>query len=174
MRCPHTTATSSPHLPQLGKVHARQWRPSTVKNKFIFKKIFLNTEFHKPSKWLYMYIMCMLVVQLCLTLCDPMDCNPPVSSLHGMLQARILERVAIPFSRGSSWPRDWTWVSCITGRFFTTRPPEKPLLVFWVSVNWENTYWQEAALKWKMLLILFTLMASIYIWKILCVSVKSS
>ena len=55
----------------------------------------------------------MLVAQLCLTLCDPMDCNPPGSSVHGILQARIMEWVAIPFSRGSFWPRDWTRVSCI-------------------------------------------------------------
>ena len=53
------------------------------------------------------------------TLSDSMDCSPPGSSVHGILQARILEWVAIPFSRGSSWPRDWTWVPCIAGRFFT-------------------------------------------------------
>ena len=47
-----------------------------------------------------------------------MNYSPPGSSVHGIHQARILEWVAIPFSRGSSWPRDWTWVSCITGRFF--------------------------------------------------------
>ena len=58
------------------------------------------------------------VTQLCPTLCDPMDCSPPGSSVHGVLQARILEWVAISFSRGSSWPRDWTWVSRIAGRFF--------------------------------------------------------
>ena len=49
-----------------------------------------------------------------------MDCSPPGSSVHGILQARILEWVAIPFSGGSSWPRDWTQVSCIAGLFFTT------------------------------------------------------
>ena len=48
-----------------------------------------------------------------------MDCSPSGSSVHGILQARILEWVAIPFSRRSSWPRDPTWVSCIAGRFFT-------------------------------------------------------
>jgi len=47
-----------------------------------------------------------------------MNYSPPGSSVRGILQARILEWVAIPFSRGSSWPSDWTWVSCITGRFF--------------------------------------------------------
>ena len=61
----------------------------------------------------------MLVVQLCPTLCDPMDCIAHQILLSMILQARILEWVAIPFSRGSSWPSDWTWVSCITGRFFT-------------------------------------------------------
>ena len=52
-----------------------------------------------------------LVTQSCPTLWDPMDCSPPGSSVHGILQARILEWVAIPFSRGSSWPKDQTWVS---------------------------------------------------------------
>ena len=60
-----------------------------------------------------------LVTQSCLTLCKPMDCSPPGSSIYGILQARILEWVAIPFSRGSSWTRDQTWVSCTAGRFFT-------------------------------------------------------
>ena len=60
-----------------------------------------------------------LVSQLCLTLCDPMDHSPPGSSVHGILQARILEWVAISFSGTSSQPRDRTWVSCIASRFFT-------------------------------------------------------
>ena len=61
----------------------------------------------------------MLAAQLCLTLCDPMDCSPPGSSVHGILQARILEWVAIPFSRESSSPRDQTQVSFIAGRLLT-------------------------------------------------------
>ena len=60
-----------------------------------------------------------LVAQLCPTLCNPMYCILPGSSVHGIFQARILEWVTIPFSRGSSKPRDWTWVSCIAGTFFT-------------------------------------------------------
>ena len=60
-----------------------------------------------------------VVVQFCLTLCDPMDCSPPGSSVHGILQARILEWVAMLSSRGSSPPRDQTQVSHIGGRFFT-------------------------------------------------------
>ena len=63
--------------------------------------------------------MKVLVAQSCLTLCDPIDCNPPGSSVYGILQARILEWVARPFSRGSPRPRDQTQVSCIAGRFFT-------------------------------------------------------
>ena len=59
------------------------------------------------------------VAQLCLTLCDPTDCSPPGSSVHGILLARILEWVAMPSSRGSSRPRDWTRVSRIAGGFFT-------------------------------------------------------
>ena len=59
---------------------------------------------------LYIRKVKVLVTQSCPTLCDPMDCSLPGSSVHGFLQARILEWVAIPFSRGSSQPRDETWV----------------------------------------------------------------
>ena len=59
-----------------------------------------------------------LVSQQCLTLCDPMDCSPQGSSVYEILQARILEWVAMPSSRRSSQLRNWTQVSCITGRFF--------------------------------------------------------
>ena len=48
---------------------------------------------------------CVMLLQSCLTLCDPMDCSPPGSSVHGILQARIMEWIARPSSRGSSWPR---------------------------------------------------------------------
>ena len=58
------------------------------------------------------------IAQSCLTLRDPVDCSPPGSSVHRILQARILEWVAISFSRGSSRPRDRTQVSCIAGRRF--------------------------------------------------------
>ena len=68
---------------------------------------------------------CPLVAKLCLTLCDPMDYSPP-GSVHGILCARILEWVAISFSRVSSQPRDRTHVSCLTDWFFTTEPPGRP------------------------------------------------
>ena len=64
------------------------------------------------------------VIQSCLTLCDPMDCSPPGSSVHGIFLARILEWVAISYSRGFSQPRDQTAslaYSALAGRLFTTR-----------------------------------------------------
>ena len=66
-----------------------------------------------------------LVAQSYVNLCDPMDCSPPGSSLHGIFQARILEWVAVSSCRGSSWPRDGTWISCSTGRFFTVSAARK-------------------------------------------------
>ena len=62
--------------------------------------------------------VCVLVIQSCLTLCSHMDCSPPGSSVLGVLQARILEWVAMPFFRESSRFRDRTQVSCSAGRFF--------------------------------------------------------
>ena len=59
------------------------------------------------------------VAQSCLTLCDPMDCSPPGSSVHGIFQAAVLEWVAIFFSRGTSQPRDRTRVSRTAGKHFT-------------------------------------------------------
>ena len=75
------------------------------------------------AKWLH----------LCPTLCDPMDCSPPGSSVHGIFQARILEWVVTPTSRGSSWPRDVTCVSYLSwigSRFFTTSTGS-PTICLW-------------------------------------------
>ena len=79
------------------------------------------------KSWYYLVKVKMLATQLCLILCDPMDCNLPGSSVHGILQARILEWVAIPYCRGSSQSRYQTWISCIAD-FLPSQPPEKPLL----------------------------------------------
>ena len=79
----------------------------------------------KAARFHLFFFLCTLakLLQSCQTLCDPMDSSWPGSSVHGILQARILEWVAISCSRGSSQPRDQTCiphVSCIAGRLFTT------------------------------------------------------
>ena len=78
-------------------------------------------------------IVKVLIPQPCPTLCNPMGCSPPGSSVHWILQAGILEWVAMLPSRGSSWLRDWTqvsWGSCIAGEFFTPEPLGKRDLLF--------------------------------------------
>ena len=78
-----------------------------------------------------MYCYCCLVAKSYLTLYGHMDCG---SSIHGNSQARILEWVAISFSRGFSWPRDWTYISCIEGRCFATEALGKPIYI--ILMNW--------------------------------------
>ena len=65
------------------------------------------------GKFLMQCIQCVQPLKLCPALCNPMDGSPPDSTVHGTFQARILEGLAISFSRGSSWPKDWTCVSSI-------------------------------------------------------------
>ena len=79
--------------------------------RFVSYMILYMFQCHSPK--MFQFYVCE-VTQLCLTLCDPVDCSPPGSSVHGILQARILEWVAISFSRGSSRPRDQTCVFCIS------------------------------------------------------------
>ena len=71
-----------------------------------------------------------LVTKSCPNSCNPMDCCLP-----GSFQARIREWVAVSFSRGSSRSRDWTRVSCLAGRFFTTEPSGKPMLSFYCQLS---------------------------------------
>ena len=74
---------------------------------------FYKRQFILYVVWIYFKITCMLSRFNCVLLCDPRDCSPPGSSVHGILQTRILEWVAISFSRGSSRPRDRTHVSYV-------------------------------------------------------------
>ena len=70
---------------------------------------------------------CPVTQRACLTLYDPIDCSPPTSSVHGILQARTLEWVSVPFSRGSSQPREPVSPAVPTlAAFFTTEPSGKP------------------------------------------------
>ena len=81
-----------------------------------------------------------LVSQWCLTLCNPMGCSLPSPSVHGILQARILAWVAIPFSRGSSRPRDRTQVSLISGRFFIISATRKVHIHFQFYVEYSLSH----------------------------------
>ena len=94
----------------------------------------MNTLTFKPAhlEWNILHLrlriflnVLVLVAQLGLTLCNPMDCSLPGSYVHGILQARILEWVAVPFSRGSFQPRDQTQVSHIADSLLS-EPPGKP------------------------------------------------
>ena len=81
------------------------------------------------------YIHCYCCAQSNLTLCDPMNCSLPSSSVHEISQAGILQWVAISYSRVSSQPRDRTHVSCVSawaGRFFTTAPSGKPYTCIYI------------------------------------------
>ena len=101
---------------------------------------------HSGNRWTHivcdicLYCCCCEVPKARLTLCDPVGCSPPGFSVHGITQTRILEWVAISFSRGFSGPREWTqrprdWiqVSCIADRFFTVWATKETLLV--IKVN---------------------------------------
>ena len=97
------------HCPSLFFVYSTFWWKTAFSN-------FSGKE--SAVDWMCVCVcVCMHVcAQLCLTLCDPMDCSPPGSSVHGILQARILEWVAMPSSRRSSWLRDQTcfsYIACI-------------------------------------------------------------
>ena len=85
-----------------------------------------------------------LKVKYCVRLfATPMDWSLPVSSVYGIFQARTLEWVAITFSRGSSQPRDQTWVSCIAGRCFTVWPTREAHLKVGRLKNREEVRWRE-------------------------------
>ena len=101
-------------------------------------KISKNLLLHKNSK-----SVCVLVAQSCTTLCESMDCSPQGFSVHGILQARLLEWVDMPFSRGSSQPRDRAQVSHIAGRFFTVWAE------YWQI--WQNQLFQNSAAAAKSL-----------------------
>ena len=98
------------------------------------KRIFIiHSQWYKSVYTHTHTYICCLVAKLCQILCYPMDCNSPCPSVYGIFQARILEWVAISFSRGPSWFRDWScvsWPSALAGGFFPTEPPGKPMFQF--------------------------------------------
>ena len=101
---------------------------------------------------------CMLSLQSCLTFCDPMDCSLPGSSIHGILQARIPEGVIMPYSRGSSWPRDQTSDSLCLLHWqigsLPLVPPGKPTKTFceghsknWYTFSEIRSHWSGSMMK---------------------------
>ena len=111
----------------LNFIYRKQKKEKIIYLKMLTTSIFIIAKDWKTTKILVIkstgqiwYMYCLgwrvkvKVAQTFLTLCDPVD-----YTVHGILQVRILEWVAFPFSRGSSWPRNWTRVTCIAGRFFT-------------------------------------------------------
>ena len=86
------------------------WASVLSSLKWDITNLIVRVQRTKQVKHLY---VCVLVTQLCLTLCNPLDCSPPGFSVHAIFQARVLEWVAMPSSRGSSWPKDQTQAFCI-------------------------------------------------------------
>ena len=123
------------HTPQVSTPQTyHQVKISSFRILLSLKKEFnLDTDYNTNEPW--RHCGCVLsCFQLYLTLCDPIDHSLLGSSVHGILQTRILEWVALPSSRGSSQPRDWTLISCvfyIAGGFFTT------------STTWEDIILSE-------------------------------
>ena len=125
------------HLWKFSSDCLKFWKPQAVSeyahltNSFA-SRCFSNYLWWRISSFLFFFFSFLkkflLVAQFCLTFCDPKDCRWPSSSVHGILQARMLEWVASPFSRRSSWSRDEILVSHIAGGFFNswgTREPKK-------------------------------------------------
>ena len=88
------------------------------------------------------FSLLLCVCACCLSLCGPTDCSPPGFSVHGILQARILEWVAIFFSRGSSWPKDQNWVLSLLhwqADSLPLSPPRKPTVSCHIGVKWSHS-----------------------------------
>ena len=99
---------------------------------FPWTDIWKYTFSHNAFRSLYTTKLCMCAksLQLCLTLCDPMDCSQPGFFVHGILQERILEWVSVSSSRESSWPRDQKWVSALRADSLTIEPWVSMLIYF--------------------------------------------
>ena len=126
---PHPTTQGCHRAPRLSSLHHTansHWLPIlqcicfhatlSIRPTLYFPSPYIHSLFSMSMSRLKLKV---LVTPSCPILCNPMDCSPRGSSVHGIFQARILEWVAIPFSRGSSLPRDRTQVSHNVGRFFT-------------------------------------------------------
>ena len=127
---PNSTGKSISRDPYIQTTESQTPRHVAEKKKVESESKITNRSY-TASAWVAYEIAsccCCLFAKSCSTLCDTMNItSPPGSSVHGISRARILESVVISFSRRSSWPRDWTLVSCLAGGFFTTEQLGKPL-----------------------------------------------
>ena len=131
---PWTAAHKAP--PSMGFSRQEYWSGLPLPSPISLSTYIYIYQSIDPSVYIYMVSLnphgCMnaKLLQSCLTLCNPMDCHPWGSSVHGIVQARILEWITTPSSRGSSPSKDWTLVfcgSCRAGRFFTAEPTREVL-----------------------------------------------
>ena len=105
----------------------------------VMSTMFLHYKLFLPFHTLLLgVVVVVLVTQSCLTLCNPMDCSPPDSFIHGISEARILEWVAVSSSRGSFGPKDRTWVS---DRFFTFWASWEEVIICRPHLRREELYW---------------------------------
>ena len=108
----HVSRTS--HINRWILYHCTTWKAPLCLDSLNFIRTIIRAYlFLIKIEWVSMYVAAKSL-QSCLTLCDPIDGSPPGSSVPGILQAKILEQVAISYSRGSFWPRDRTCISCVT------------------------------------------------------------
>ena len=111
-----------------------QWEPRRSEHTLVLFIVGNADPSPSLSPLWHFWLLAVLVTQLCPTLCDPMDCSPPGSSVHVMLQARILEWVATS-SRGSSQPRDQTHTACISADSSPSEPPGETLMALLTKLS---------------------------------------
>ena len=142
--------------PSVGEWTGQQWYSHTVGYYSLLWVCFYNLTIfflRNPQNFIFLFLYFLQTngkaawkLHAQLTVSNPVDCSPPGSSVHGFSQARILEQVAIYFSRGSSWSRDQTCVSRISRidrRFFTTVSPGKPSL----EVSYLNNQFADVVVR---------------------------
>ena len=119
-------------------IHVNVWQKPLQYCKVISLQLIKINEKNAKTLWICLYVIKIVCCCYCLVakpclFCDPMDSSLPGSSIHRIVQAGILEWVAISFSRGSSQPRNWTCscccLSCSVGKFFTAEPLGKPIIL---------------------------------------------
>ena len=116
---PENRATITPRKPTRGYAQSPQHHFQQPTHPRKLNAIQQQMNGYRRRDTIHDGILCCVSLSVVSDSLQPMDCSPPGSPVHGILQERVLEWAAIPFSRGSSHTRGWTQVSCMPGRFFT-------------------------------------------------------